>query len=101
MACEKKHSPDKRSPVRELSGTGEAPGCGDENVSSRNERKKQVSITEISLHHCTASKQQSIRRILSLPVPKRSMLGVASGLGAAGASGADSNKSKAKNTTHL
>lgn len=29
------------------------------------------------------------------------MLGVASGLGAAGASGADSNKSKAKNTTHL
>lgn len=39
MACENKHSPDKRSPVRELSGTGEAPGCGDENVSSRKERK--------------------------------------------------------------
>lgn len=41
MACENKHSPDKRSPVRELSGTGEAAGCGDENVSSRNERKNE------------------------------------------------------------
>lgn len=40
-ACENKHSPDKRSPVRELSGTGEAAGCGDENVSSRNERKNE------------------------------------------------------------
>lgn len=29
------------------------------------------------------------------------MLGVASGLGAAGTSGTDSNKSKAKNTTRL
>lgn len=36
--------------------------------------------------------------MISLPVPNRSMLGVASGLGAAGASaGAESNKSKVKN----
>lgn len=66
-------------------------------------KKKQgeVSITQDSLRHCTASKEQSIGKIRSLPVPKRSMLGVASGLGAAGASGTDSNKSKAKNITHL
>lgn len=32
-----------------------------------------------------------------LPVPNRSMLGAASGLGAAATSGADSNKSKTKN----
>lgn len=35
---------------------------------------------------------------LALPVPNRSMLGAASGLGAAATSGAESNKSKTKNT---
>lgn len=34
----------------------------------------------------------------ALPVPNRSMLGAASGLGAAATSGAESNKSKTKNT---
>lgn len=34
-----KHSPDNRSPVSELSGTGEAPGGGEEKASSRRERK--------------------------------------------------------------
>lgn len=39
MACKNKHSPDKRSAVRELSGTGEAPCGGDEKASSEMKEK--------------------------------------------------------------
>lgn len=47
MARENKHLPDKRSPVRELSGTGEAPCGGDEKASSKNKRKnKKLSIVQ-------------------------------------------------------
>lgn len=35
-----KHSPDKRSAVRELSGTGEAPRGGEEKASSESERNQ-------------------------------------------------------------
>lgn len=35
-----KHSPDKRSAVRELSGTGEAPLGGEEKASSQSERNQ-------------------------------------------------------------
>lgn len=47
MACENKHLPDKRSPVRELSGTGEAPCGGDEKASSKNERRNKEKLSVV------------------------------------------------------
>lgn len=51
------------------------------------------------LSHENISENECKEKLLSLPVLNRSMLGAAaSGLGAAATSGADSNKSKTKNT---
>lgn len=54
------HSPDKRSAVRELSGTGEAPCGGDEKASSRNERKNKENLSIIQSVY-TITRHQSSR----------------------------------------
>jgi len=60
MACENKHLPDKRSPVRELSGTGEAPCGGDEKASSKNERRNKEKLSIVHSVY-TITKHQSSR----------------------------------------